>query len=67
MKHIKRQRHLRTWLDGLDPIKMNPEQLSQMFSMLEPNEKGIPVLLRHYLKAGLKVLCFNLKNSVSYP
>lgn len=60
VKHVQRQRHLRHWLEGLDPSNMNPEQLSQMISMLEPDGKGIPVLLRHYLKAGSKILCFNV-------
>jgi putative hemolysin len=59
-KHRQRQRHLRTWLKDLDPSNMNPDQLSQMISMLEPDGKGIPVLLRHYLKAGSKILCFNV-------
>lgn len=58
--HVKKHNHLRSWLEGLDPTKMNPEQLSQMISKLEPDGKGIPVLLKHYLKVGSRILCFNV-------
>jgi len=63
--HIKKQRHLRKWLKGLDPSKMNPEQLSQMISKLEPDGKGIPVLLRHYLRVGSQILSFNVDRDFS--
>jgi putative hemolysin len=35
------------------------EQLSKLVSRIEPDEKGIPILLRQYLKLGGRLLGFN--------
>ena len=36
------------------------DDLSEIVSELEPDQKGIPVLLKQYLKMGAKMLAFNL-------
>jgi putative hemolysin len=36
------------------------EDLSDLISDIEPDSKGIPVLLRHYVRLGAKVLAFNI-------
>jgi len=36
------------------------DDLSQVVAMLEPDGKGIPTLLRHYLRCGAQILSFNI-------
>jgi putative hemolysin len=36
------------------------DDLSELVSELEPDQKGIPILLKQYLKMGAKLLAFNL-------
>jgi hypothetical protein len=39
---------------------LNPDELSESIAEIEPDGKGIPVLLKHYLKMGGKILAFNV-------
>lgn len=41
------------------------EDLSEWISEIEPDRKGIPVLLRHYLKLGGRVAAFNVDERFS--
>jgi len=41
-------------------IGNNLDELSAIISDIEPNNTGIPILLKHYLKLGGKVLDFNV-------
>lgn len=41
------------------------EQLSQLISEIEPDAKGVPTLVKHYLKLGGKVLGFSLDEEFS--
>jgi putative hemolysin len=43
-----------------DLLLRDIDQLSDLVADLEPDNKGIPVLLRHYLNLGGKLLAFNL-------
>jgi tryptophan synthase alpha subunit len=36
------------------------DDLSELVAELEPDQKGIPILLKQYLKLGAKLLAFNL-------
>jgi hypothetical protein len=36
------------------------DDLSDLISDIEPDSKGIPVLLRHYIRLGARVLAFNV-------
>lgn len=38
----------------------NLDSIAALLSQLEPDQKGVPVLLRQYLKLGCKLLGFNL-------
>jgi len=38
----------------------DPDQLSKLLSDLEPDGKGVPILLKQYLKAGARVVAFNV-------
>ena len=42
-----------------------PDHLSQVVAMLEPDGKGIPTLLRHYLRCGARILSFNIDREFS--
>lgn len=48
---IKEKRHLH---------QNDPDELSSWISGMEQDGKGVPILLKHYLKLGGKVLAFNL-------
>ncbi|MCS7044181.1 MAG: lysophospholipid acyltransferase family protein [Bryobacteraceae bacterium] len=39
---------------------LHPEQISELIAALEPDGKGMPVLLRQYLRLGGRVLAFNV-------
>jgi hypothetical protein len=36
------------------------DELSEWVEDIEPDRKGMPVLLKHYLKLGGKILAFNI-------
>ena len=40
-------------------------EVSELVSQIESDQKGIPVLIKHYLKLGGQMLCFNLDPSFS--
>ncbi len=42
------------------------EQVSKMVQEIEPDQKGVPVLLRQYVKMGGKILCFNVDPAFNY-
>lgn len=44
----------------ISPLLQNIDDLSMLIADLEPDSKGIPVLLRHYLNLGGRLLSFNL-------
>lgn len=46
------------WPQGDTPTDL--EQLSELVSAIEEDEKGVPVLLRQYLKLGGRILGFNI-------
>nr|WP_320049980.1 lysophospholipid acyltransferase family protein [uncultured Desulfuromonas sp.] len=43
-----------------DPLLCDMEEISSLVADLESDNRGIPVLLRHYLSLGGKLLAFNL-------
>lgn len=43
-----------------DSWDQDTEEVSRWISNLEPDGKGIPVLIRHYLKLGAKFIGFNV-------
>jgi putative hemolysin len=43
-----------------DVLLRDSEDVSDLVADLEPDQKGIPVLLRQYLKMGAKLLAFNV-------
>lgn len=43
-----------------DPLLQDMDEISALVADLEADNKGIPVLLRHYLSLGGKLLAFNL-------
>jgi putative hemolysin len=61
LKHLvssKRPLHVKSnardrWISGID-------DLSKIIEDMEPNQRGVPVLLRQYLKLGGKLLSFNI-------
>ncbi|HEX8915784.1 MAG TPA: GNAT family N-acyltransferase [Humisphaera sp.] len=46
--------------DGIRRLLRDDEEVSSLISDLEPDQKGIPVLIRQYLKLGAKFLAFNV-------
>lgn len=48
-----------------EPLLRDMEEISALVADLEADNKGIPVLLRHYLGLGGKLLAFNLDPSFS--
>lgn len=48
-----------------DPLLRNMDDISALVADLESDSKGIPVLLRHYLNLGGKLLAFNLDPAFS--
>jgi hypothetical protein len=62
--HPKRRFHA-PWLPGCDQdasgsLVEDVKELSELVADLEPDKKGVPVLLRQYLNMGGKILAFNL-------
>jgi hypothetical protein len=43
----------------------DPEQISELVASLEPDSKGMPVLLRQYLRLGGRLLAFHLDRNFS--
>jgi len=59
------RRHLMAAL-GKDIARLQDlESVSDLVAALEPDGKGVPVLLRHYLKVGGKLLGFNIDRNFS--
>jgi putative hemolysin len=48
-----------------DPLLRDMDEISALVADFEPDSKGIPVLLRHYLNLGGKLLAFNLDRKFS--
>lgn len=46
--------------DGIRRLLQDDEEVSNLIADLEPDQKGIPVLIRQYLKLGAKFLAFNV-------
>ena len=49
----------------LDPVEPAIERLSDLVADLERDGKGVPILLRQYLKTGGKLLAFNIDRGFS--
>jgi putative hemolysin len=41
------------------PVILDMDEVSELVAEIEPDNKGIPILLKHYLKMGGKILGFN--------
>jgi putative hemolysin len=50
---------------NLAPLLANVDELSEVISDLEPDHKGVPVLLRHYLNLGGRILDFSVDQNFS--
>lgn len=46
--------------DSLKATVKQSDDLSEIVAEVEPDQKGIPILLKHYLKLGARLLSFNL-------
>jgi tryptophan synthase alpha subunit len=46
--------------DNFSALLENLEELSEVVADLEPDHKGLPILLQHYLNLGGQVLDFNV-------
>lgn len=60
VKPYRRSSKEKTWLSALARTEIGPSDLSDWVSQLEPDNKGIPVLLRHYLRLGAQIISFNI-------
>lgn len=49
---------------SLNPLN-NAEELSTLISTIESDRKGLPVLLKHYLKLNASLLCFSVDREFS--
>jgi putative hemolysin len=47
------------------PAPISFDELSRMIAKIEPDHKSVPVLLKHYLRLGGRVLAFNLDRDFS--
>lgn len=54
------------WKRGTNMLPVDLEELSGIISDIEPVNKDIPILLKHYLKLGGKAVGFNLDRCFSY-
>jgi hypothetical protein len=45
---------------AVDSLVEDVKELSELVADLEPDKKGVPVLIRQYLNMGGKILAFNL-------
>ena len=48
---------------GLSEIPVGPDDIDDVVSELEPDGKGVPVLLRQYLKLGARFFSFNVDSA----
>jgi putative hemolysin len=48
---------------GKDPVLLDIDDVSEMISEIEEDKKGVPILLKQYLKLGGKLLGFNVDPS----
>ncbi len=60
-----RTKHRGALCEALSLLLQDTEELSTITAELEPDGKGIPVLLKQYLKLGGKLLGFNVDNAFS--
>src|SRR5262245_55137885 len=63
-RHVKPRRPFRASKpadrgDSMLPASGDIEELSRAIERIEPDHKGVPILLKHYLKLGGRVLGFN--------
>jgi len=70
LAHLVSPRHpfRKDWAHGFEVdglVSGDPEDLSAILADIEPDEKGLPVLLRQYLKLGGELLAFNLDRKFS--
>jgi putative hemolysin len=47
------------------PFPQSIEELSRMIAQIEPDHKGIPILLRQYLRLGGRIVAFNVDGKFS--
>ncbi|HMQ52926.1 MAG TPA: GNAT family N-acyltransferase [Anaerolineae bacterium] len=60
-KNPPRHRRREAWQPArLSQMLGNVEDLSAVIQDIEADQKGVPILLRHYLKLGARVLAFNV-------
>jgi hypothetical protein len=70
--HIQPKRKFRVRAAGeFDPknfgtLLANVDQLSEVVADLEPDHKGVPILLQHYLNLGGQILDFSVDNNFSH-
>ena len=50
----------RSTSDAAAPSPQSIEELSRMIAQMEPDRKGIPILLRQYLRLGGRIIAFNV-------
>ncbi len=65
---VKPRTPFRPWgrsFDFTSLVSADPEEVSTILADLEPDQKGVPVLLRQYLKLGGELLGFNLDRKFS--
>lgn len=48
-----------TRMTSLEALPLNVEEVSRMLAELEPQGTGVPILVKHYLKLGGRLLCIN--------
>lgn len=46
--------------EAMEKLVLDSDEVSELVSDLEPDHKGIPILLKQYLKLGAKLLSFNV-------
>jgi hypothetical protein len=65
-RHGFKPRHPRQWdLETLGGFVDNVDDLSSLIAELEPDRKGVPVLIKQYLKLGGQLLDFNVDRKFS--
>ncbi|MDD5705201.1 MAG: GNAT family N-acetyltransferase [Kiritimatiellae bacterium] len=65
-KRPRRTRHAEWNLPDFHPYIDNIELVSKLVQEIESDQKGIPILLRQYLKLGGRLLAFNVDPDFSY-
>ena len=65
-KNPVRHRRLKSWdIDSVVQGLLDEDDLSTIISELEPDAKGVPVLIKQYLNLHGKILAFNLDETFS--